>query len=250
MSIVEMVGPESSLATPGEVDTTDFSKELEASAGLLLGSVNAFCRKAFGISPLEEIVKPIVGDWTELEKARVAWLNAGEASKGVGTNFTSLPTQTVDVWVGDSGDAFRERMTSVGENYNTYAEGCALIARLCKALISVAKGAANIIAVVISFLGDLLTRLAVEASIPVVGWLAGGADVALHIKEFWDKMSRGYRAVERVLNAVKEFIEAMHLLAQILNLLALVLKAVTTVTNMDTGRHIDTAAANKFGVEV
>ena len=249
MSIVEQMGPEAALVAPGEVDTTDFSKELESSAGLLLGSVNAFCRKAFGISPLEEIVKPIVGDWTQLEKARQAWLNAGEASKGVGTNFTSLPTQTADVWVGDSGDAFRSRMTSVGKSYNTYAEGCSLISRLSDALISVAKGAANVIAVVISFIGDLLTRLAVEASIPVLGWLAGGADVALHIKEFWDKMSRGYRAVERVLAAVKKFIEAMHLLAQILNVLALVEKGFATGLNLEAGRHIDGAAEKKFGVE-
>jgi hypothetical protein len=248
VSIAEVVGPESVLTVP-EVDTTDFSQQLEANAGLLLGSVNAFCRKAFGISPLDEIVKPIVGDWTALESAKKAWQNAGIASDGVKENLAALPGQTQDVWIGGSGDAFRARMTSVSDNYGEYAEGCSMISRLCSALIDVAQSAGNVIAVVISFLGDLLTRLAVEASVPVLGWLAGGADLALHIKSFWEKMDKGYHAVKKVLEAVREFVEACYLVVQILNVLGLVLNTLAGLNSMNTTRSIDEAARHTFGVQ-
>lgn len=247
MSIAEAYAPESQLVAVAAADGADFSKQLESDCGFVLGHLLGFIRTAFGISPMDELVKPIVGDWGELEKARDAWTHAGSACGWVGENFTAVPAQSTDGWQGSAGDAFRTRMTSLGGSYAKYADGCTLISQLSEGLVEMAKAVAEGIATIISFIGDIVERLAVEASIPVIGWLAGAADVAVHIKSFWDKIRKGYLLLKKLLEKIKVVVEALQKVVQVLKLLDQVLKAMTVAAKVDAGAATGDAATKDFG---
>lgn len=247
MSIAEVYAAESPLITPHVPSGEDFVEKLENDCGLILGHLMGFIRKAFGVSPIEELVKPIVGDWNQLEAARTGWLQAGLASAGVGRNFSALPEQTADGWKGEAGDAFRSRMTSLGESYSTYAEGCTLISELTEGLIEMAKAVAEGIATVVSFIGDIVERLALEASVPVFGWIAGAADVAVHVKAFWDKIHRGYELLKMLLTRVKTVLVALQKVLVVLKVLSQVAKAMTVALKADAVATTDDAVDKTFG---
>jgi uncharacterized protein YukE len=246
-AISESVAVDSAL-TPPPSDNGNFALELRANAGLLLGGVDWFAQKAFGVSPLQDWVgKPFGGDWQQFDKAAAAWGSAGKAAAGVGRNFGAMTSQSVDAWQGQAGDKFRERMESVSENYAVYAEGCAEIGKVARGLTSVSKAAAGTVSIIVGFVGDLLERLIIEASVPVAGWLAGAADVALHIKQFWEKAREAYQAIERAVHAVREVINALNLIANMLLRLKVALNAFAGATDASNATQVDSAAAKAFG---
>jgi uncharacterized protein YukE len=246
-AISESVAVDSALAPP-ESHHGNFAPELRFNAGALLGGVDWFAEKAFGVSPLQDwVLKPFAGNWDQFDKAAQAWGSAGKAADGVGMNFGALTSQSVDAWQGDAGDKFRDRMESLSENYKTYAEGCAEIGKVADGLMSVSKAAAATVSMVVGFVSDLLERLIVEASVPVAGWLAGAADVALHIKQFWTKAREVYQTIERVVNAVREVINALNLVANRLLRLKTAMNAFAGGADVSNAAHVDSAAAKAFG---
>ena len=247
VSIAEVYAAESPLIAPHVPSGTDFVEKLEGDCGLILGHLMGFIRKAFGVSPIEELVKPIVGDWNQLAAAKEGWKQAGLACEGVGKNFAAVPGQTTDSWKGDAGDAFRTRMTSLGESYSTYSEGCTLIGELTQGLIEMAQAVAEGIATVISFIGDIVEQLALEASVPVVGWIAGAADVAIHVKSFWDKIHRGYELLKMLLTRVKTVLTALQKVLIVLKVLSQVAKTMTVALKADTMATTDDAVDKTFG---
>ena len=247
MSIAEVYAPQSALVAPQVDKAENFAEKLENDCGFLIGHLMGFIRKAFGISPIEELVKPIAGDWGELDEARGGWAQAAIACNGVGMNFAALPQQTQESWKGDAGDAFRERMTSLGESYATYAEGCALIGELTEGLIEMAKAVAEGLATVISFIGDLVERLALEASVPVFGWIAGAADVAVHVRAFWEKIHRGYELLKMLLTWVKRVLTALHKVLVVLKVLTQVARTMTVALKADAMATTDDAVGKTFG---
>ncbi len=247
MTITETIDPQSALFVPSLPDQADFAQELESNCGFILGHVMGFIRNAFGISPIEELVKPIVGDWTEMQRAQGGWIQAAEACDGVGRNFAAIPGQTGTSWQGQAGDAFRARMTTVGEGYTTYGKGCSAISELSSALVEGAKAAASGIATLISFIGDIVERLVVEASVPVVGWLVGAADVAIHIKSFWDKINKGYELLKKFLRIIEKVVGVIEKIVKILAVLKTTLQGMTALVQADTANTADDAADRAFG---
>jgi uncharacterized protein YukE len=182
-----------------------------------------------------------------LERAAKGWVAAARASDGVGLNFAAMTSQSVPAWQGEAGDKFRERMESVSENYQQYAEGCGEIGKVADGLNEVSRSAAMVVSIVVGFVGDLLERLIVEASVPVIGWLAGAADVGLHIKEFWSKARAAYEAIEKAVNAVREVINALNLIANQLLRLKFALNAFAGGTDISNATRVDGAASHAFG---
>lgn len=245
--ISEQVAAEASLKGVSGADG-NFALELRANAGLLLGGVDWFAEKTFGVSPLQEwVIKPFAGDYNALEKATKGWGHAADASAGVGMNFKAMTTQSAQPWQGEAGNKFRERMETVSESYAQYAEGCGEIGKVAQGLSEVSKSAASVVSIAVGFVGDLLERLIVEASVPVIGWLAGAADVGLHIKEFWTKAKAAYQAIEKAVNAVREVINALNLVANMLIRLKTALNAFAGATDMSNTTKVDAAAGKAFG---
>ncbi|GAA1238507.1 hypothetical protein [Oryzihumus leptocrescens] len=246
MSIAETIDPRSALIEPAIPDPTDFAKKLEDDCGWLLGGVLGFIREAFGIDPLEELVKPLVGDWTAMQRAQGGWVQAGLASDAVGKNFAALPAQTQTSWQGGAGDAFRARMTSLSDGYTTYGRGCRALSELSGALVDGAKAAAEGIANVLQLLMSEVERLIVEATVPVVGWLAGAADVAIHIRSFWEKIHRGYELLKKFLLILQKAVTIIHEVNTILTRITVVLNGFASAMHLVAADEADDAATKAF----
>ena len=246
MSITEQFNASSYLVAP-EDSGDDFVKELEQSAGLVLGGIDWAIHKFFHVSVLAEIVKPITGDWLALERAESAWKNAGAATTAVAANFAALGPQTSADWTGAAGDAFRARMTSISQSMQTYAGGCQTISEVVNGLVEVSQAAAGVIATVISFIGDLITQLLAELAVPLIGWAAAGATVAARAPEFFAKMEKAYNAIKKVITAVEKVINALYKIVEALNKLQSALKVLLAAAKVDNATDVDRASANSFG---
>jgi len=245
-TISEKIDASALLTEPSDTGD-DFVKTLESEAGILLGGIMWFIRKAFGVSPLEELVKPISGDWRALERAKGGWESAGLACHGVSTNFLGLQNDTVE-WTGDAAPAFRERMGTVSENFATYGEGCTTLAGLTNALIDVSKAVASTISMIIGWIAEEITMLAACASVPGPGWIVGGAKIATSIRKYWGWIKRGYQAIKRILKAVSSFVKAVGVLMDVLRSLTLLLNTFSMGMGYVATVSADEAAENQFGV--
>lgn len=246
MTIAEKVDASSALLPPASTEG-NFVEDLEANSGLVLRPILWFIRQAFGVSPIEELVKPIAGDWNQLSKAKDAWGRTELACAGVGQNFAGLETSTAD-WEGPAAEAFRTRMGTLGENYTKYGTGCNQIARLVEALIDVTKSVASTIATVIGFIVDEITFLAACASIPGPGWLVGGAKIVTSIRKYWNLIQRGYNAIRRVLMAINTFVKGCYAVVNVLRALTVISNTFNAMINYHTGSQVDGAQENNFGV--
>lgn len=245
-AIAEEVDASSALLPPASTED-NFVESLEASSGLVLRPILWFIRKAFGVSPIEELVKPIAGDWKQLSCAKDAWGRTETACNGVGKNFGALKTSTAD-WTGPSAEAFRARMGKLEENYTKYGTGCDQIGRLVGALIDITKSVASTIATIIGFIVDEITFLAACASIPGPGWLVGGAKIATSIRKYWNLIQRGYNAIRRVLMAINSFVKGCYAVVNVLRVLTILSNSLIALQNYGTGTSIDEAQLNNFGV--
>lgn len=248
MSITESYDPTTALVAPAG-EGSDITAQLEMAAGPLLGGLDALVNKFFHVSPLTELIRPISGDWEALGKASEAWKSASAATKGVSGNYEALPAQTTEAWTGDAADAFRARMASIAEGHGKYATACDQMSQLANGLCEVAKSTANVIAIVIGFIGSILERLVVEAAIPVIGWIGGAVDIAVHAKEFWDKMNRGYRAVKSILEAVETVIDALNAVANVMNVMRIMFNFASGALTTAAAGDAQGAVANQFGVQ-
>lgn len=249
MSVYEKVDPSAYAAHNLAVGSDDdFAKDFESSCGFLIGHLLGFCRDAFGTDPMLELVKPLCGDWGLMGVAQQGWGDAGKICAAVGENFTALDAGTTDVWDGEAATAFRSRMDSLGGTYATYAKGCELTGELTGSLIEVAKSACLGVGTLISFIGDILERLIIEASVPVIGWLVGAADIAIHIRSFWQKFDRAISLIRRVLDAIEKTVKAIYSIINIMHALKLAMTTVAGGLAMYNGSRIDEAAQNNFGV--
>ena len=249
MSVYEKVDPSAYASHHLAVGSDDdFAKDFESSCGFLIGHLLGFCRDAFGTDPMLELVKPLCGDWGLMGVAQQGWGDAGKICAAVGDNFKALDAGTTDVWDGEAATAFRSRMDSLGGTYATYAKGCELTGELTGSLIEVAKSACLGVGTLISFIGDILERLIIEASVPVIGWLVGAADIAIHIRSFWQKFDRAISLIRRVLDAIEKTVTAIYSIINIMHMLKLALTSVAGGLAMYNGSRIDEAAQNTFGV--
>ena len=246
MSITEQFDATSYLVAP-EDSGDDFVKELEQSAGLVLGGIDWAIHKFFHVSVLAEIVKPITGDWLALERAESGWQHAGEATTAVAANFAALVGQTQSGWTGEAADAFRTRMTSISDSMQTYADGCKTISEVVNGLVEVSQAAAGVIMTAISFIGDLITTLLAELAVPVVGWVAAGATAAAKAPAFFAKLNKGYQAIKKVVEAVEKVINALYKIVEALNKLQTALKVLLAAAKVGNATSVDEASANSFG---
>jgi hypothetical protein len=199
--VTERTDPESYLVTPdlGESPVED----LRWSAGLILGGIDWVAEQFLGYSILEDVImKPLGGDWQAIGKASTAWGNAGIAYFQMAENFTGLPKSTLD-WQGDAAEAFRVSMAAIAAGLVGLSDVYAYVSGLVGTVASVAKGACSLIGLLLNKISTTLMELAVEGAIPVAGWVAAAATIALKV---YDVIS-AVRAIQTVLNLILDAVQ-------------------------------------------
>ncbi|QCB92670.1 hypothetical protein [Cellulomonas shaoxiangyii] len=205
--VVEVVDASSYLVVPQATDNP--VQDLRWNAGVLLGSIDWVAEKLLGISVLAECVfKPLGGDWRAIKCSAAAWGFAGEAYAATGRNCAGLVASTTAGWQGAAGDAFRVTMAA-------YAAACAGLQAACDHVSGLVSNIALVSSLACSGIGlglrtiaEVLTQLAAEASVPVVGWAVGAATIWWKIEKVVGIVRMIYNILEGLADAIASFVDA------------------------------------------
>lgn len=256
MTIAETYDPQSALVPPAEA-AENFADSLRWKAGPLLGGLDwLFAQIMDGRSLIAELVEPVAGDWVGLEMGAGAWLSAAAATDAIAANIAAMDHQVDATWWGEGASAFKGRISSVADGFGEYADGCRTMSEVTSALLDLCKAAAETIASILGFVGDYLTRLVIEAAVPIAGWIAGAIDGAASAILLINKLNQGYRVIQTVLTTIERYRDvittivrlaaAIEAMARALTTILKVTSSVGDITSVTAG---DGAVANQFGVE-
>jgi hypothetical protein len=191
------------------VTMTSEMDSLRWSAGPLLGGIDWIVEKLCGFSVLEDVImKPLAGNWEEIDKASIAW---GHLSKGLtemGSNYTGLPGMTTQSWTGATAELFRAAMAAMGSAIAGLSYATDYVSGLVGTVATVSRLAASGIGAILNALSVKLLRIASAAALPVVGWLAAGLDAAVLVTQIFKWVKRIYALINLIVDAVSDFIDA------------------------------------------
>jgi len=209
MSTVSLqVDPTSLLAAP-HAGGTDPMIKLRQQSGVA-GVLDNIVRSLTGFSPLEEwVFKPFAGDWTALLKGGDAWNNAGRAANELAGLMDSLPAQVGDDWTGATATAWAGANKTVADEFRQLPQLCAAMSQACSALSDAAQSIATFVADLLAEISDWLTAMAVEAAVPIAGWIADAASAAwLSAKVTLDSTKIG-RAIVQFMELVERVLPTL-----------------------------------------
>lgn len=212
-TVSERSDPKSYLQRPqtstGEIES------LRWSAGPIIGGVDWVFEQIFHFSLVEDVImKPFAGNWEAIQGTAIAWTNLGAASTAMSENFVALPGQTA-AWTGEGSVQFKVAMDAIAGGLIGLTYACDYVSGLASSVAGVAEEAAAIIGDLLDQIAQKLMRLAVEAAIPVAGWVAGAVEIAHLIYKITDWVMDIYDLITMIVDTITEFIESKEKLVQI-----------------------------------
>lgn len=174
-------------------------------AGPILGGVDWLIEQLIGMSLLEDVImKPFAGDWTGIEEVQQAWTHVGEAMRGISDNAAGL-AETGSFWQGDAGTAYQGGMSAIGLGAYGLGSVADSVAGLVGQLVLASKTAAATIGFAINQLSQTLMRMALEATVPVAGWIVAAAEGALAVTKIFGVI----RLIYSIINIIYDVIESV-----------------------------------------
>ncbi len=174
-------------------------------AGPILGGVDWLIEQLVGLSLLEDVImKPFAGDWTGIEEVQQAWSHVGEAMRGISDNAAGL-AETGTFWQGDAGTAYQGGMTAIGLGAFGLGSVADSVAGLVGQLVLASKTAAATIGFAINQLSQTLMRMALEATVPIAGWIVAAAEGALAATKIFGVI----RLIYSIINIIYDVIESV-----------------------------------------
>lgn len=246
--IIEVKNPASALIAPSAVDTGAYIASLRDEAGYALGRVDWVCAKFFGISMIEQFVKPFSGDWVALQRASEGWTNMGKALELTVENVGSGQIQLASAWTGEASAGASAQTKSIAELTASQAQGCHTIAKQLAGIIELSKTTGQMVASLLSLINDVLTSLAQKAMVPVVGWISGGIDVAKYAHRFWKWVDRLTFLVQDLIDYINRVMQAIALIQRVFGIASKVMSfAAQTVSVAGATYYMDDTSRVQFG---
>lgn len=203
-SVTEAVAVREFLVAPRADDPE--IESIRWKAGLLLGSVDWVFEKLFGYSLLEEITKPFAGNWVRIREASMVWRHTGDALGGMASNTTGLVPPMAS-WTGAGSEAFLLAAAAVGRAHEAVAGVPGTVATMLTGLVFVSKEIASQIMKLLRRISEKLMRMAVEAAVPVAGWVVAGIEAAVAVQQLVDDVLRAYKLVNVVYDLVSGMVQ-------------------------------------------
>lgn len=203
--VSERTDPSSYLVVPDPGD--DPGGELRANAGVILGGVDWVAEQIFGKSILEEyIYKPFGGDWHVISRTASAWEYGARFHEELAANYSGLPTQ-MQSWTGIASVAFQAAMTAFAAAAHGLNLAYLTVSDIADKIASIARSACATIAGLLRKLANKLTRMALEASVPVAGWVVAAVEGVILVGDVIAYLNRIVEIINQLLDAVADFIE-------------------------------------------
>ena len=205
-SVSERSNASSYLVAP--VSGTSEMESLRWSAGPLIGSVDWVFEKLFGYSLLEDVImKPLAGNWEEIDKASIGWGHLGKSLTEMGSNYTGLPGMTMS-WKGETAEVFRAAMAVMGAAIAGLSYATDYVSGLVGTIATASRLAAAGIGAALKAISVKLMRMATEAAVPLVGWAVMVAEAGLLITEIFTWVKRIYTLINLIVDAISDFVSA------------------------------------------
>lgn len=204
--VSERTNPSSYLVVPDPGD--DPGGELRLNAGLILGGCDWVAEQIFGVSILEEyIYKPFGGDWHAIGRASAAWEHGSQFHMELAANFTGLPGQLIS-WTGLASAAFQTAVAALGAASYGLSTAYLAVSGMVGTLGSISKLICSLIATALRKISNKLMRMAIEASIPVAGWVVAAVEGVILVGEVLAAINLIVNLINMLLDAIIEFIAA------------------------------------------
>lgn len=206
----------SSYLMPMAAEQENWVEEVRSKAGVIIGGVDWVAEQFLGISILEEyVLKPFAGDWHALGRASRSWSAAGTAMQSCAGNVAALPGQLTS-WSGQGATAFHAGMTGLSGGLLAASRGLECVSGVVDKVATVAKLAAGGIATLLRKIANKLLRMAAEAAVPVVGWVAFAAEAAIMIGEIISWLGLITSLIGMIVDAISEAIAARETLMEVI----------------------------------
>ncbi|MBS1906301.1 MAG: hypothetical protein JST33_06960 [Actinobacteria bacterium] len=177
-------------------------------AGPILGGVDWLIQQLTGISLLEDVImKPFAGNWTGIEEVQQAWTHVGEAMRALSDNAGGLAVSGA-FWQGDAGTAYQGGMSAIGLAAFGLGAVADTVSGLVHNLVLASKAAAATIGFALKSLSERLLRMALEATVPVAGWVIAAAEGALAATQIFSTIRLIYSVINIILDAIESAIQA------------------------------------------
>ncbi|KQO95842.1 hypothetical protein [Leifsonia sp. Leaf264] len=211
--VVERVDVSSYLVPP--VGATSEIEEMRWSCGVIIGGIDWVFEKIFGFSFIAEVImKPFRGDWEAIDRASIAWGHLADANREMAGNFSGLVDGT-RFWEGEAGDAYRNAMAALSAALLGLATACESASSMVGMVGTVSKLAAATIGFAINQISIKLLRIAAEAAIPVAGWIAAAAEIAVTVYQIVGILRMIYAVVDAIFDAIYDAVAAREALVDV-----------------------------------
>jgi len=189
-------------------------EDLSWKAGLILGSVDHLAELFIGFSILERYVfSPLAGDWKAIDRAAQSWTHEGQAYLEMATNVAGLPRQ-IDGWSGLASEAFTGTMSAISAASVGLSYACDIVSGLIDKVKTASYLAASGIASALQWIANKLTRMLLESSIPIAGWITAGLEATLAIQKIFVYLRMINTLITMILDAISDLISGKEKLAQ------------------------------------
>ncbi|WP_019874651.1 hypothetical protein [Sporichthya polymorpha] len=239
--ITETYDPVSVLTPPAPVDNGEYVANLQKAAGFVIGKFDWGCQKFFGVSVLEQAVKPLAGDWTQLEFAARGYDRLALALEATAINLHDGAEQLFTVWTGEAATNAREMLLDFEEHHRTQAQGCTILAEQLRHVVEVSRLASDTLMIGLSVLNDIVMRKFAQAAFVGIGWGVAALTAVQDAVRFCNQLNRIMRSIQRVMQVIQLVQRAIAAVQKMVGKIGILGSTVA-------GTYMDDTSRVKFGV--
>ena len=239
--ITETYDPTSVLTTPEAVDNGEYVAKLQEAAGFVIGTLDQGVKRFFHISLLEQAVKPLAGDWTQLEYAARGYDRLAQSLEATSTNLVTGAQQMPRVWTGEAAGNAQRMVIDFAEHHKMQSEGCKILAEQLRHIVEVSKAAGETLMAGLAVINELIMQMLAEAAAVVIGWVIGAATAGYKAYKFWTWLNK-------ILTAIKRVVSVIQLVQKAISTLKTMVGRLTRVGDAAGGTFMDNTSRVQFGV--
>jgi hypothetical protein len=223
-----------------------YIEDLKDSCGFLISKIDWVVEKVTGTSLLEELFKPIAGDFDAVSSMQKGWGEIGVALGAVGDNYSSLADQLPGVWTGPAAQAAAGRLDDVAEMHARQQEASAHIQDQLGHVIEVAQATAEVIAAALNFIDSVVQEVLLDMAAGPLGVVKGAFSAPGKARKIISLISRGLEAISKFTHAVRAVVVVLKYVNAGLAVTDTVLQLGSTAASKAAGDHMDDTSRHGF----
>lgn len=222
-------------------------EELKSHCGFLIDGIDWAVHELTGWSLLEALFKPITGDFRTVASMEAGWGQVRIALAAVRDNYDALTDQVGQVWDGEAARTAQRRLLDIAAMHDDQAEAAEHLQDQLGHVVDVSLATAEMVAVAVSFINDVITELLLDAATGPLGWARGALTAPDEARRVISLVHRGLEAIERLTAVITEVVAVFKYLNAFLKGLHASLGVANAGLSAQAADHLDETAHHGFG---